>query len=79
LRRLDGGDLGDDQVEALGLGLKRLEQAMHELKERYALTATDLELDLGPLGSLLRDDWLGEAAQTGEITMADVDDLSGPG
>jgi hypothetical protein len=73
LRRVEGGDLEEGQVEALGLGLKRLEQAMGELKERYSLTAADLDLDLGPLGSLLRDDWLAEATHAGSITTTDVE------
>ena len=54
LRRVDEGDLTDEQVEGLGLGLMHLEEAMEELKERFDLTADDLNLDLGPLGSLLR-------------------------
>ena len=53
LRRVDEGDLSDEQVEALGLGLMRLEEAMTELRERYGLTPGDLNLDLGPLGTLL--------------------------
>ena len=53
LRRVEEGDLSDEQVEGLGLGLMRLEEAMEELKERYGLTADDLNLDLGPLGTLL--------------------------
>ena len=53
LRRVDEGDLDDDQVEALGLGLARLEEAMEELKARYDLTTEDLNIDLGPLGTLL--------------------------
>ena len=56
LRRVDEGDLTDEQVEGLGLGLMRLEEAMEELKERFDLTAADLNLDLGPLGTLLRED-----------------------
>jgi hypothetical protein len=56
LRRVEEGDLADDQVEALGLGLQRLEEAMEELKSRYGLTTADLNLDLGPLGTLLSDD-----------------------
>ena len=55
LRRVDEGDLSDDQVEALGVGLMHLEEAMEELKSRYDLTTSDLNIDLGPLGSLLRD------------------------
>ena len=34
-------------------GLMHLEQAMDELKARYDLTAADLNIDLGPLGTLL--------------------------
>jgi len=73
LRRVSGGDLAAEQVEALGLGLKHLEQTMGELKERYSLTAADLNLDLGPLGSLLGDDWLEEATHRGELVSADLD------
>jgi hypothetical protein len=53
LRRIDEGDLRDDQVEDLGLGLMRLEEAMTELRERFDLSVEDLNLDLGPLGTLL--------------------------
>jgi hypothetical protein len=53
LRRVDEGDLSDEQVESLGLGLMRLEEAMEDLKARYDLTTDDLNLDLGPLGTLL--------------------------
>src|SRR3954470_24886399 len=53
LRRVDEGVLTDEQVEALGTGLMHLEQAMEELKSRYDLTTADLNIDLGPLGSLL--------------------------
>ena len=56
LRRVDQGDLSDEQVEALGLGLSRLEEAMEELKGRYNLTTEDLNIDLGPLGTLLSGD-----------------------
>ncbi|WP_036566003.1 gas vesicle protein K [Nocardioides halotolerans] len=55
LRRVDEGDLSEEQVDALGLGLMRLEEAMEELKSRYGLTTEDLNLDLGPLGTLLSD------------------------
>lgn len=53
LRRVDEGDLTEEQIEGLGLGLMHLERAMEELKERYDLTTEDLNLDLGPLGPLL--------------------------
>jgi len=53
LRRLDAGDLTDEQVEELGTGLMHLSQAMTDLRERFGLSKEDLNLDLGPLGSLL--------------------------
>lgn len=53
IRRVDEGDLADDQVEELGLGLMHLEQAMTTLRERFDLSVEDLNLDLGPLGTLL--------------------------
>jgi hypothetical protein len=51
LRRMD--ELSDEQVEALGTALMRLDEAMTELRERYGLSPADLNLDLGPLGTLL--------------------------
>ena len=53
IRRVEVGDLPDETVERLGLGLMRLEEAMTELREHFGLEADDLNLDLGPLGSLL--------------------------
>ena len=53
LRRLDEGDLTEEQIEGLGLGLMHLEEAMEDLKSRHGLTAEDLNIDLGPLGWLL--------------------------
>jgi hypothetical protein len=51
IRRMD--ELEDDQVEALGTALLRLQAAMDELRESQGLTADDLNIDLGPLGTLL--------------------------
>ncbi|MFI7057795.1 gas vesicle protein K [Streptosporangium canum] len=53
VRRMDQGDLSDEQIETLGLTLMRLEEAMTELCERFDLSPSDLNLDLGPLGTLL--------------------------
>lgn len=53
LRRVDQGDLTEEQIEGLGMGLMRLEEAMTELRERYDLSIEDLNIDLGPLGTLL--------------------------
>ncbi|MFG3440875.1 gas vesicle protein K [Nonomuraea sp. NPDC047897] len=56
IRRMEQGDLSDEQVETLGLTLMKLEEAMTELCERFDLTPADLNLDLGPLGTLLPED-----------------------
>ncbi|OEV05781.1 gas vesicle protein K [Streptomyces oceani] len=53
LHRVDQGDLGEDQEERVGMTLMVLHDRMTELCERYDLTMADLDLDLGPLGSLL--------------------------
>ncbi|MEU5388511.1 gas vesicle protein K [Kitasatospora cineracea] len=53
MRRIDQGDLDDEQVEKLGLTLMALEDRMAELREHFGLTPEDLNLDLGPLGPLL--------------------------
>ena len=53
IRRMEAGSLSDDQVERMGDTFMKLEQRMTELRERFGLTADDLNLDLGPLGRLL--------------------------
>jgi hypothetical protein len=53
LRRVEVGDLGEDQEEWIGLTLMLLEDRMAELRDRYDLRPEDLNIDLGPLGPLL--------------------------
>ncbi|HZU20834.1 MAG TPA: gas vesicle protein K [Gaiellaceae bacterium] len=53
LRRMDEGGLTDEQIERLGLTFMRLAERMDELKATFGLQDEDLNLDLGPLGSLL--------------------------
>lgn len=53
LRRVDQGDLTEDQEERIGMTLMLLDQRLTELRERYDLSPADLNLDLGPLGPLL--------------------------
>ncbi|MDY0812777.1 gas vesicle protein K [Kitasatospora purpeofusca] len=53
IHRVDAGDLTEEQEEALGATLMALHDRMGELCSRYGLTMQDLNLDLGPLGSLL--------------------------
>ncbi|GAA3756727.1 gas vesicle protein K [Micromonospora maritima] len=56
LRRVDLGDLDDDQVERIGATLMALEEQMTQLREYFGLAPEDLNLDLGPLGPLLPTD-----------------------
>lgn len=56
LRRVDEGDLTDEQIEAIGATLMALEQRMAELREHFELSPEDLDIDLGPLGHLLAPD-----------------------
>jgi len=53
LRRMDEGSLADDEIERLGQTFMKLAQRMDELKAEFGLRDEDLNLNLGPLGSLL--------------------------
>jgi hypothetical protein len=53
LRRMDQGNLTDDQIERLGETFMKLERRMEELKREFGLEDRDLNLNLGPLGDLL--------------------------
>jgi hypothetical protein len=56
IRRLDQGDLAEEQEERLGTALMLLDRRMDELCAAHGLRREDLGLDLGPLGTLLADD-----------------------
>ena len=53
LRRMDHGNLSDEEIERLGNALMKLEQKLHEMAGQFGLRPEDLNLDLGPLGRLL--------------------------
>ncbi|WP_329179994.1 gas vesicle protein K [Streptomyces decoyicus] len=53
IRRVEQGDLSDAQVDQIGETLMHLEERMTELCDQHGLHLEDLNLDLGPLGSLL--------------------------
>jgi hypothetical protein len=53
IRRVEQGDLTEQEEEDLGTSLMHLADAMDELTEEFGLTAADLNIDLGPLGPLL--------------------------
>ena len=52
LRRMDGGNLSDEEIERLGSALMKLEEKMDEMKKVFGLTDDDLNLKLGPVRSL---------------------------
>lgn len=53
IRRVEDGAVTDEQAEKLGYTLMRLEERMTELRDHFGLEPEDLNLDLGPLGTLL--------------------------
>ena len=53
LRRVERGDLTEEEVERLGRTLLLLERRMAELRDVFGLEEDDLNLDLGPLGRLI--------------------------
>ncbi|WP_411109141.1 gas vesicle protein K [Streptomyces sp. c-19] len=53
LRRVDAGDLTDEQEEELGATLLALHDRLADLCAQHGYALEDLNLDLGPLGPLL--------------------------
>lgn len=52
IRRMDGGELTDDEIEQVGLTLMRQAEEIDRLRRLLGLAEEDLNLDLGPLGKL---------------------------
>ncbi|WP_329112694.1 gas vesicle protein K [Streptomyces sp. NBC_01353] len=53
MRRVDSGDLTDEQEEELGATLLALHDSLSDLCTQHGYSLEDLNLDLGPLGPLL--------------------------
>lgn len=53
IRRMEAGTLTDEQTEAVGLALMRLEETVREIGAQFGIAADDLNLDLGPVGRLM--------------------------
>lgn len=53
VRRMEDGDLTDEQVERMGTALLLLEEKMTEIRDVFGLAGEELNVDLGPLGKLL--------------------------
>ena len=56
IRRVDDGTVTGEQAERLGRTLMLLDERMDDLVEQFGIRREDLNLDLGPLGTLLPDD-----------------------
>jgi hypothetical protein len=52
LRRIDAGSLTEEQIERMGLTLMRQVEEIDRLRREFGLEEKDLNLDLGPLGTL---------------------------
>jgi Gas vesicle protein K len=53
LHRVDQGDLTAEEEERIGTTLMLLDDRMARLCNQFGLSTADLNLELGPLGSLL--------------------------
>jgi hypothetical protein len=49
LRRMDAGNLSEEEIERLGTALMKLEEKMNDLKKTFGLSDSDLNLKLGPV------------------------------
>jgi hypothetical protein len=52
LRRMDKGNLSEEEIERLGTALMKLEEKMGEMKQVFGLSDDDLNLSLGPVKTL---------------------------
>lgn len=55
VRRVEAGSLTKTQTNNMGLAFMKLNQKLEELRNHFGLTEEDLNIDLGPLGKLLKD------------------------
>jgi hypothetical protein len=49
IRRLDAGNLSEEEADRLGRALMQQAEAIERICEQFGLTPADLKLDLGPL------------------------------
>ena len=53
IRRMEAGTLSDEETEAVGLSLMRLQETILDLAKQFDISPDELNLDLGPVGKLL--------------------------
>jgi hypothetical protein len=49
IRRMEQGTLTDDETEAIGLSLMRLQETVLDLAKQFDISPDELNLDLGPI------------------------------
>jgi hypothetical protein len=49
IRRMERQTLTDEQIEAVGTALMKLEETIRDMAQRFGLSPEDLNLDLGPV------------------------------
>lgn len=53
IRRMEQKTLTDEEIEAIGLALMRLEETIRDIGAQFDLAPEDLTMDLGPVGKLV--------------------------
>jgi hypothetical protein len=53
IRRMEQQTLTEEETEAIGQALMKLEEAVREIGAQFGLEPEDLNLDLGPIGKLV--------------------------
>lgn len=53
IRRMEKGTLTDEETEAVGLSLMRLQETIVDLARQFDISPDELNLDLGPVGKLM--------------------------
>jgi gas vesicle protein GvpK len=53
IRRMENGTFTDDETEAVGVALMRLQETIHDLAKQFDIDPDELNLDLGPVGKLM--------------------------
>ena len=53
IRRMEGGTLSNEETEAIGTALMRLEETIRDLCAQFDIPHDQLNLDLGPIGKLV--------------------------
>ena len=53
IRRMEAGTLTDRQIEDVGRALMQLEETVRDIAATFGIPPEDLNLDLGPIGTLI--------------------------